>query len=92
MSPSDRGKLLWKLAALIEQNSEEFAEIESIDNGKPVGVARNFVTPTVITDNPCPQQAWFMIVSSQQLLAVGLSSTGQPWVCSRPAMQGCLRM
>ena len=28
MSPSDRGKLLWKLAALIEQNSEEFAEIE----------------------------------------------------------------
>jgi phenylacetaldehyde dehydrogenase len=40
MSPSDRGKLLWKLAALIEQNSEEFAEIESIDNGKPVTVAR----------------------------------------------------
>ena len=28
MSPSDRGKLLWKLALLIEQNSEEFAEIE----------------------------------------------------------------
>ena len=28
MSPSDRGKLLWKLAALIEQNSDEFAEIE----------------------------------------------------------------
>ena len=41
---------------------------------------------------PMPQQAWFMIVSSQQLLAVGLSSTGQPWVCSRPAMQGWLRM
>ena len=28
MSPSDRGKLLWKLAALIEQNSEEFAEMD----------------------------------------------------------------
>jgi 3-hydroxyisobutyrate dehydrogenase-like beta-hydroxyacid dehydrogenase len=26
------------------------------------------------------------------LLAVGLSSTGQPWVCSPPAMQGCLRI
>jgi len=30
MSPSDRGKLLWKLAALIEQNSEEFCR-----GGKP---------------------------------------------------------
>jgi 3-hydroxyisobutyrate dehydrogenase-like beta-hydroxyacid dehydrogenase len=41
---------------------------------------------------PMPQQAWFMIVSSQLLLAVGLSSTGQPWVCSPPAMRGCLRI
>jgi hypothetical protein len=40
----------------------------------------------------CPQRAWFMIVSSQQLLVVGLSSTGQPWVCSPPAMQGCLQV
>src|SRR6202051_1951672 len=48
MSPSDRGKLLWKLAALIEQNSEEFAEIESIDNGKPVGVARMADVPLAV--------------------------------------------
>ena len=48
MSPSDRGKLLWKLAALIEQNSEEFAEIESIDNGKPVTVARMADVPLAV--------------------------------------------
>src|ERR1700723_1842899 len=48
MSPSDRGKLLGKLAALIEQNSEEFAEIESIDNGKPVGVARMADLPLAV--------------------------------------------
>lgn len=36
MSPSERGQLLWKLADLLEQHAEEFAEIESIDNGKPV--------------------------------------------------------
>ena len=48
MSPSDRGKLLWKLAALIEQNSEEFAEIELIDNGKPVGVARMADVPLAV--------------------------------------------
>ena len=48
MSPSDRGKLLWKLAALIEQNSEEFAEIELIDNGKPVAVARMADVPLAV--------------------------------------------
>ena len=48
MSPSDRGKLLWKLAELIEQNSEEFAQIESIDNGKPVAVARLADVPLAV--------------------------------------------
>ena len=38
--PSGRGKILWKLADLIERDLEELAEIESIDNGKPYAVAR----------------------------------------------------
>jgi acyl-CoA reductase-like NAD-dependent aldehyde dehydrogenase len=40
MSTSQRGQLLWKIADLLEANLEEFAEIESIDNGKPFSVAR----------------------------------------------------
>ncbi len=40
MSPSKRGQLLWKLGELIEQHTEELAELESLDNGKPVSVAR----------------------------------------------------
>ncbi|MBV9681828.1 MAG: aldehyde dehydrogenase family protein [Solirubrobacterales bacterium] len=40
ITPSMRGRLLWKLAELIEQHTEEFAQLESIDNGKPVSVAR----------------------------------------------------
>ena len=40
MTGSERGKLIWKLADLLEQNLEEFAELESLDNGKPVAVAR----------------------------------------------------
>jgi phenylacetaldehyde dehydrogenase len=48
MAPSERGKLLWKLAALLEQHSDEFAEIESIDNGKPVTVARMADVPLAI--------------------------------------------
>jgi phenylacetaldehyde dehydrogenase len=48
MSPSDRGKLLWKLAGLLEQHSDEFAEIESVDNGKPVTVARMADVPLAV--------------------------------------------
>ena len=48
MSPSERGKLLWKLADLLERHSEEFAEIESIDNGKPVAVARMADVPLAV--------------------------------------------
>ncbi len=40
MTASDRGKLLWRLADLLEQNLDEFAELETLDNGKPVSVAR----------------------------------------------------
>jgi phenylacetaldehyde dehydrogenase len=40
MTPSERGRLIWKLADLIERNNEEFAQLESLDNGKPVTVAR----------------------------------------------------
>jgi phenylacetaldehyde dehydrogenase len=40
MTPSERGRLIWKLADLIEKHTEEFAQIESLDNGKPLTVAR----------------------------------------------------
>jgi phenylacetaldehyde dehydrogenase len=35
ISPSARGQLLWKLADLLEQHTDEFAELESLDNGSP---------------------------------------------------------
>jgi phenylacetaldehyde dehydrogenase len=37
---SERGRMLWRLADLIERDLEELAELESIDNGKPYAVAR----------------------------------------------------
>src|SRR5437667_11031409 len=36
MNASERGRLLNKLADLIEQNQEELAALESLDNGKPL--------------------------------------------------------
>jgi acyl-CoA reductase-like NAD-dependent aldehyde dehydrogenase len=39
-TPSQRGQLLWKLADLIEKNAEELAQLESLDNGKPIKYSR----------------------------------------------------
>jgi len=40
MTASQRGVLIWKLGDLLEQRLEEFAQIESLDNGKPLAIAR----------------------------------------------------
>ena len=48
MSNSERGQLLWKLADLLQANLEEFAEIESFDNGKPLSVARVADVPLAV--------------------------------------------
>jgi phenylacetaldehyde dehydrogenase len=40
ITPSERGRMIWKLGDLIEKHLEEFAQLESLDNGKPLKVAR----------------------------------------------------
>jgi len=40
MTASERGKLVWKLADLLEEHLEEFATLDTLDNGKPLTVAR----------------------------------------------------
>ena len=37
---SERGRLLNRLADLIEKHADELAALESLDNGKPVGIAK----------------------------------------------------
>jgi phenylacetaldehyde dehydrogenase len=41
MRPLDRGRLLEKLALLIERDAEELARLETLDNGKPYFVSKN---------------------------------------------------
>lgn len=48
ITSSERGKLIWKLADLMESRLEDFAQLESLDNGKPVGVARVADVPLAI--------------------------------------------
>ena len=48
MTASQRGRALWKLADLIEEHAEEFAQLETLDNGKPLSVARAADIPLVV--------------------------------------------
>jgi phenylacetaldehyde dehydrogenase len=48
ITPSERGRLIWKLADLLEKHTEEFAQIESLDNGKPLKVARVADVPLAV--------------------------------------------
>jgi aldehyde dehydrogenase (NAD+) len=48
MDARDRGRLLYKLADLIESKIDELAELETLDNGKPISESRNADLPLVI--------------------------------------------
>ncbi len=48
MTASQRGRLVWKLADRIEEHLEEFAQLDSLDNGKPLAVAREADVPLAV--------------------------------------------
>jgi len=45
ITPSERGRLVWKIGELLEQHAEEFAQLESLDNGMPLDIARGILLP-----------------------------------------------
>jgi len=40
MTPGERSKLLWRIADLLEARQGEFAELETLDNGKPITMSK----------------------------------------------------
>jgi phenylacetaldehyde dehydrogenase len=40
MKPSERAKIMFKIASLMEHYAEELAQLETLDNGKPIKFAR----------------------------------------------------
>src|SRR5437016_12851747 len=47
MSASERGKVLWRIADLVEKNIDELAELETLNNGKPIFESRYVDMPMV---------------------------------------------
>jgi len=71
ISPSERGRMIWRLGDLLEKHLEEFAQLESLDNGKPLKIARVADLPlsidhfryyagwaTKIEGNTVPMSGW----------------------------------
>ena len=48
VTPSERGRMLWRLADLLEARLEEFAQLEALDNGKPLKIARVADVPLAV--------------------------------------------
>ncbi|MFJ7362653.1 aldehyde dehydrogenase family protein [Peribacillus frigoritolerans] len=48
MSPSDRGRLLYKAARKMWENSDFLAEVESKDNGLPINETKHIALPSTI--------------------------------------------
>src|SRR6202035_977978 len=40
MTPSERGKVIHRIGDLIERNADELAMLETLDNGKPLTIAK----------------------------------------------------
>src|SRR5215472_15261215 len=40
MTPSERGRIIWRIGDLILAHTDELAQLESLDNGKPFVVAQ----------------------------------------------------
>jgi phenylacetaldehyde dehydrogenase len=40
LTPSERGRIIWRIGDLILEHADELAQLESLDNGKPYAVAR----------------------------------------------------
>src|SRR5262249_12950873 len=40
MTPSERGRIIWRIGDLILEHTDELAQLESLDNGKPFPVAQ----------------------------------------------------
>ncbi len=45
MTPAERSKIIWKIADLVEQELERFAMLETLNQGKPIKLARDSDLP-----------------------------------------------
>ncbi len=48
ITAAERSRLIWKLSDLLEKHTEEFGYLESLDNGKPLNIAKAADVPLAV--------------------------------------------
>src|SRR5579862_9391591 len=81
LTPSERGRMIWRLAELIEKHAEEFAQLESLDNGKPVTVARVADVPATI-DMFRYMAGWATKIEGNTITLSGQGDSSSPTPCA----------
>src|SRR5499427_10702080 len=71
LPPNKRERIINKLADLLEANAAEFAELEAIDNGKPVGFAKMIDVPGSV-DHLRYMAGWASKIGGEVLDPLGL--------------------
>lgn len=71
LSPTDRGKLLLRLADVLEEHADELAEIDTVDVGNPLTAMRNDVT------GGCREMRMFAGLATELKAASSSNGAGQ---------------
>ena len=91
LGPAERGKIIWRIGDAILEHLDELAELESLDNGKPISVAKAADVP-LAADMFHYMAGWATKHRRDHDPAVGLVYPGRPVPClHRPRAHRCRR-
>jgi phenylacetaldehyde dehydrogenase len=76
MTPSERGRVIWRIGDLIEEHADEFAMLEALDNGKPFKVARAADIP-LAADLFRYMAGWTTKIEGDVIPVSGLTAPGE---------------
>ena len=82
MSPSACGRIIHRIGDLILQHLDELAQLESLDNGKPVSVARVADVP-LSADMFHYMSGWATKIEGKHIPLSNLAAPGQYFSCTR---------
>jgi phenylacetaldehyde dehydrogenase len=79
MTPSDRGKVIHRIGDLIERHADELAMLETLDNGKPLTVAKA-ADVALAADLFHYMSGWTTKIEGHTIPISGVTSPGSEWL------------
>ena len=79
MTPSERGKVIHRIGDLIEQHADELAVLETLDNGKPLTVAK-VADVALAADLFHYMSGWATKIEGNTIPISGITSPGSEWL------------